>query len=308
MGIEQKGNPDYKFQYNGKEKQEELGLAWSDFETRMYDAQLGRWHVVDPKANDFSWQSPYTSMDNNPINVIDPDGQSGVPIVDKESKTITVYSTFVFYGSQANNELSAAIANEIAWQYNSANGKVKVDGIEYSVKFKIHYKTVTESEAMKMADGNTNAAINFVRVEKNNIRYHRSFNEVGENSGFMNTDDNLGKSTTAPHEIGHGYGLTHVKGDQRGNGQPGIMAARGTAVDAGYTYNPKAGDTKDVYDSNVGHFVYSNTINPATRRVTQQNITTIFRGVTFDKNGRGQIGNTTNRIYDTNGYEKKKTH
>jgi hypothetical protein len=227
----------------------------------------------------------------SPIKYRDPDGRSGIPIIDKDNRTITVHSKYVFYGGEANANLSEAIANEIETQYNGAGGKIIVDGIEYSVQFKITYQIVTEAEAITLAQNNTDAQVNFVRVEKNNSRFGRSFYEMSGNDGFMNTDDNLGTSTTAPHEVGHGYGLDHGAGDQRGNGQPDIMSARGTWVDSQYQYNPSA---------EAG--AAGGTINPATRKVTQKNITDMFNGVTFDANGRGQIGTTTNKIYNPDGY------
>lgn len=62
----------YKYTFQGKEYQDEDGLNWHDFGSRMYDSQLGRWMATDPQ-NQFG--SPYLALGNNPINSIDPDGE-----------------------------------------------------------------------------------------------------------------------------------------------------------------------------------------------------------------------------------------
>ena len=72
---------DRSYQYNGKEKIDELGLGWNDYGARNYDALLGRWMGVDELADELEQvdKSPYAYAWNDPVKMIDPDGR--LPII-----------------------------------------------------------------------------------------------------------------------------------------------------------------------------------------------------------------------------------
>jgi RHS repeat-associated protein len=66
----------YRFGYNGMEKDDELKGLGNSYTTefRQYDSRVGRWLSVDPKI--VPWQSAYTSFGNNPVRYTDVRGDT----------------------------------------------------------------------------------------------------------------------------------------------------------------------------------------------------------------------------------------
>ena len=107
------------YKYNGKELDQKGGLDWYDYGARMYDAALGRWHAVDPMSEKYYSWSPYTYCMGNPINHIDPDGNTVVIWYNNDAGKKVSYS---YSGGDITHPNSFVQSVITAYQYNKANG------------------------------------------------------------------------------------------------------------------------------------------------------------------------------------------
>lgn len=112
------------FLYNDKELQNDFDLNWHDYGARMYDAALGRWHVIDPKAEKYVNWSPYNYVLNNPIKFVDPDGKGAAFFYVNEKGENQVY---LYFGEGSLLNSSSSPPNEFsrlfieAYKFNKSN-------------------------------------------------------------------------------------------------------------------------------------------------------------------------------------------
>ena len=101
--------------FNAKEFDEETGLYY--YGARYYDPRLGIWLSVDEEKESMSFSSPYTYCLNNPLNLVDPDGNSPISIVIKfSSKKALVQTAKTVVKSTIKNRLKAYTSQKWALQ------------------------------------------------------------------------------------------------------------------------------------------------------------------------------------------------
>ncbi len=122
----------YRFGYQGSEKDNEVSGEGNSYTTefRQLDPRLGRWFSVDPVFQ--PWQSPYTSMDNNPIGLNDVSGLGtgdGEVTVGKKKFNRTKLS-----GADLDKAKNATYSDMNVWGDNISRRAAKADGDSYYAK------------------------------------------------------------------------------------------------------------------------------------------------------------------------------
>jgi len=100
------------YKFNGKEQDSETGLyyygarygIYPERHSRLGNPQVSVWLGVDPLAVDFSHLSPYNFVENNPINLVDPDGKSAICETCPENDEFEIFRQSEFHFSYQSQE------------------------------------------------------------------------------------------------------------------------------------------------------------------------------------------------------------
>ena len=192
----------WTFTFSAKERDSETGLSY--FGSRYYSSDLSIWLSVDPMSDKYASLSPYVYCADNPVKLVDPNGEDYE--VEVNGNTIIIRATY-YVTKDAKEGVEMAFnyfkSQEQNLSYTMENGEV------YSIKFDLSIaegEYNTWEEAYNAASKSGNNYSNVCKIDKT-----RKENALGQTEAgrviTIRPDCSLDYRTYA-HEIGHTLGFS----------------------------------------------------------------------------------------------------
>ena len=130
--------PNCTYTFSAKERDPETGLSY--FGSRYYSSDLGIWLSVDPMSDKYASLSPYVYCADNPVRLVDPNGEEIKPVNSTSKQYLNSYlqdqfgtSSFISYSK---NDIVKIDRKAFRTLYANANlyQKVLLNGFKKVVK------------------------------------------------------------------------------------------------------------------------------------------------------------------------------
>ena len=121
----------WTFTFSAKEKDVETGLSY--FGSRYYSSNLSIWLSVDPMAHKYPSLSPYVYCANNPVKLVDPNGEEWV---DADGNKITDHSkikVYIFYDPESFSSQTKQMYKDAIEKYGE--GSVALSSVTTTAEF-----------------------------------------------------------------------------------------------------------------------------------------------------------------------------
>ncbi len=112
------------YTFSAKEKDTETGYSY--FGARYYSSDLSIWLSVDPMSDKYPSLSAYTYCANNPIKLVDPNGEEWVDANGNPVKDHSKIKIYIFYDSRGDGEGFAEQTKKMVSVYEKQYGKGSV--------------------------------------------------------------------------------------------------------------------------------------------------------------------------------------
>ncbi|MBN1951788.1 MAG: RHS repeat-associated core domain-containing protein [Bacteroidales bacterium] len=278
-----------RYLYNGKELQK--GTEWLDYGARMYDAALGRFHVIDRFAEKYASMTPYQYGANNPISFIDINGDSLWIAFGENNKNRVLYQD----GKLLNADGSLYTGEGVRI---TKKGKQRItDSFLSSVTTELGYISNFEAK-------NGTNVISTLQGSDNNFTIAKGLNRFDPGTfeqPYLYQDQatyhmtNESGCTLSPFWSSGGFSYSPLPADKAGSG--GIIYWSGTSskgVALGH-------EMFHGYDANTGHLIIDPTMDARTS-INNTNIGEI-RATTYENNIRSYYNIPLRETYNKGGHK-----